>query len=62
MLGSLSDDRNINSGPDELALEDKESHETESDTEEPFEIRHVLEELPRKEKFRDQPDQSVGNY
>ena len=44
MLDSLSDDRNINYGPDELAMEEKESHGTvkESDIEEPFEIRYVL--------------------
>ena len=44
MLDSLPDDRNINCGPDELALEDKESHETTniSDIEEPFETRTVL--------------------
>ena len=45
MLDSLSEDRNINYGPDELAMEDKESHGTvnESDIEAPFEIRNVFE-------------------
>ena len=45
MLDSFSDDRNINYGPDELAMEDKESHGTvnESDIEAPFEIRNVFE-------------------
>ena len=44
MLDSLPDDRNINYGPDELAMEDKESHGTvnESDIDETFEIRYVL--------------------
>ena len=52
MLDSLSDDRNLNYGPDKLAMEDKECHGTvnESDIEEPFEIRHVLEKLPKKGK------------
>ena len=41
MLDSLSDDRNIKYGPDEVAMKDKESHGTvnESGIEEPFEIR-----------------------
>ena len=53
MLDSLSDDRNINYGLDELAMEDKESYGTvnESDIEEPFEIRDVLDELPKKGKI-----------
>ena len=53
MLDSLSDDRNINYGLDELAMEDKESHGTvnESDIEEPFEIRDVLDKLPKKGKI-----------
>ena len=53
MLDSLSDDRNINYGPDELVMEDKESHGTanESDIEEPFEIRDVLDKLPKKGKI-----------
>ena len=53
LLDSLSDDRNINCGPDELAMGDKESHGTvnESDTEEPFEIRDVREKLPKKGKI-----------
>ena len=52
MLDSLSDNQNINSGPDKLALEYKESHGTvnESEIEEPFEIINVLEELPKKTK------------
>ena len=50
MLDSLSDDRNIKYGPDELAIKHKESHGTvnESGIEEPFEIRNVLEKLPKK--------------
>ena len=53
MLDSLSDYRNINYGPDELAMEDKESHGTvnESDIEEPFEIKDVLDKLPKKGKI-----------
>ena len=53
MLDSLSDDRNINYGPDELAMEDKESHGTvnESDIEEPFKMKNVLDKLPKKGKF-----------
>ena len=53
MLDSLSDYRNINYGPDELAMEDKESHGTvnESDIEEPFEIKDVLDNLPKKGKI-----------
>ena len=45
ILDSFSDEQNINSGPDKLALEDKEHHGTinEIDIEEPFEIRHALE-------------------
>ena len=52
ILDSFSDEQNINSGPDKLALEDKEHHGTinEIDIEEPFEIRHALEELPNKGK------------
>ena len=52
MLDSLSNDQNINYGPDELAMEDEESHRTvnESDIEEPFEIRDVLEKLPKERK------------
>ena len=53
MLDSLSDDRKINYGLDEVAMEDKESHGTvnESDIEEPFEIRDVLDKLPKKGKI-----------
>ena len=53
MLDSLSDDRNINYGPDGLAMEDKESHGTanDSDIEQPFEIRDTLDKLPKKEKL-----------
>ena len=52
MLDSLSDNQNINSGPDKLALEYKESHGTvnESEIEEPFEIINVLEELTEENK------------
>ena len=60
MLDSLSDYRNINYGPDELVMEDKESHGTvnESDIEEPFEIRDVLEKLPKKGKI----SRSIGPF
>ena len=53
MLDSLSDDRNINYGSDELAMEAKESHGTvnESDIEEPFEMKDVLDKLPKKGKL-----------
>ena len=53
MLDSLSDDRNINYGLDELAMEEKGSHVTvnESDIEEPFKIRDVLDKLPKKGKI-----------
>ena len=53
MLDSLSDDRNIKYGPNELALKEKESHETvnESGIEEPFETTDVLEKLPKKGKI-----------
>lgn len=49
MLDNFSNDRNINYGQDDLDLEEKESYETvnKTDIEEPFEIRHVLEELPK---------------
>ena len=52
MLDSLSNDQNINYRPDELAMEDEESHGTvnESDIEEPFEMRDVLEKLPKERK------------
>ena len=45
-------------------MKDRESHGTanECDIEEPFEIRNVLEKLPKKKNFRDQLDQSVGSY
>ena len=53
MLDSLSDDRNINYGSDELDMEAKESHGTvnESDIEEPFEMKDVLDKLPKKGKL-----------
>ena len=53
IVDSLSDDRNINYGLEELAMEDKESHGTvnESDIEEPFEIRDVFDKLPKKGKI-----------
>ena len=53
MLDRLSDDRNINYRLDELAMEDKECHGTvnESDIEEPFEIRDVVDILPKKGKI-----------
>ena len=53
MLDSLSNDRNINYRPDELAMEDKESHGTVSEIciEEAFEIRDVLEKLLKKGKI-----------
>ena len=62
MLDSLSEDRNINYGPDELAMEDKESHGTvnEIDIEEAFEEMCWMN-YRRKEKFRGQLDYSVGS-
>ena len=53
MLDSLSNDRNINYRPDELAMEDKEIHGTVSEVgiEEAFEIRDVLEKLLKKVKI-----------
>ena len=50
----------MNYGPDELAMEDKESHGTvnESDIEEPFEIRDVLEKQPKKGKI----SRSIGPF
>ena len=45
ILDSFSDEQNVNSKPEKLALEDKEHRGTinEIDIEEPFEIRHALE-------------------
>ena len=56
----LSDDRNINYRPDEIAMEDKESHGTvnESDIEGSFEIRDVLNKLPKKGKI----SRSIGPF
>ena len=64
MLDSLSDDRNISYGPDELVMEDKESHGSfnNSNIEEPFETDMCWRNFQRKERFRDQLDQSVGSY
>ena len=56
----MSDDRNINYRPDEIAMEDKESHGTvnESDIEGSFEIRDVLNKLPKKGKI----SRSIGPF
>ena len=55
MLDSLSDDRNISYGPDELVMEDKESHGSfnNSNIEEPFETDMCWRNFQRKERFRD---------